>query len=54
MFSEVARRLDISEKELMAFHELPECTTKFRSQERLYNFGIRLYEKLGLEKRIRK
>ena len=54
MFSEVARRLDISEKELMAFHELPECTTKFKSKERLYNFGIRLYEKLGLEKRIRK
>ena len=54
MFSEVARRLEISEDELNAFHELPECTTKFKSQEKLYNFGIRLYEKLGLEKRIRK
>ena len=54
LFSEVARRLEISEEELMKFHEMPECTEKFKSQEKLYNFGIRLYEKLGLEKRIRK
>lgn len=54
LFSEVARRLEISEEELMKFHEMPECTDKFKSQEKLYNFGIRLYEKLGLEKRIRK
>lgn len=54
LFIEVANRLAITEEELKAFHELPECTTKFKSQEKLYNFGIRLYEKLGLEKRIRK
>jgi len=54
LFAEVARRLEISEDELMKFHEMPECTEKFKSQEKLYNFGIRLYEKLGLEKRIRK
>lgn len=54
LFSEVARRLEISEDELMKLHEMPECTEKFKSQEKLYNFGIRLYEKLGLEKRIRK
>ena len=54
LFSEVARRLEISEEELIKFHEMPECTEKFKSQEKLYNFGIRLYEKLGLEKRIRK
>lgn len=54
LFSEVARRLEISEDELMKFHEMPECTEKFKSQEKLYSFGIRLYEKLGLEKRIRK
>lgn len=54
MFSEVAKRLEISEEELMKYHEMPECTEKFKSQEKLYNFGIRLYEKLGLEKRIRK
>ena len=54
LFSEVARRLEISENELSVFHNLPECTTKFKSQEKIYNFGIRVYEKLGLEKRIRK
>lgn len=54
LFSEVAKRLEISEEELMEFHDLPECSEKFKSQEKLYNFGIRLYEKLGLEKRIRK
>ncbi len=54
LFSEVARRLEISEDELMKLHEMPECTEKFKSQEKLYNLGIRLYEKLGLEKRIRK
>lgn len=54
LFSEVAKRLEISEDELNKFHEMPECTEKFKSQEKLYNFGIRLYEKLGLEKRIRK
>lgn len=54
LFSEVAEKLEITEDELMKFHELPMCTEKFRSQEKLYSFGIWLYEKLGLEKRIRK
>lgn len=54
MFSEVARKLEISEDELRKYHEMPECTEKFKSRERIYNIGIRLYEKLGIEKRIRK
>lgn len=54
LFFEVAEKLGITEEELMKYHEMPECTEKFKSQEKLYNFGIRLYEKLGLEKRIRK
>lgn len=54
LFSEVAKRLEISEEELMAYHDMPECTDKFKSQEKFYTLGIRLYEKLGLEKRIRK
>ena len=54
LFREVARKLEISEDELMAFHDMPECKEKFKSQERFYNLGIKLYEKLGLEKRIRK
>lgn len=54
LLKEVAKRLEISEEELMEFHNLPECTENFKSQEKLYNLGIRVYEKLGLEKRIRK
>lgn len=54
LFCEVAKRLEISEDELMRLHKMPECTEKFKSQEKLYNFGIKVYEKLGLEKRIRK
>lgn len=54
LFVEVARRLEISEDELMAFHDMPECAEHFKSQEFIYNLGIRLYELLGLEKRIRR
>lgn len=54
LFREVARKLEISEEELMQYHSMPRCTTKFRNQTWLYNIGIRLYEKLGIEKRIRK
>lgn len=54
LFAEVARRLEISEEELQQYFEMPKCTEKFKSQEKLYNFGIRLYEWLGIEKRIRK
>lgn len=54
LFREVAKRLEISEEELMEFHNMPVCTEKFRNQTWIYNAGIKLYEKLGLEKRIRK
>ena len=54
LFSEVAKRLKISEEELMNLHDMPECNERFRSQEKIYNLGIKLYEKLGIEKRIRK
>ena len=54
LFCEIAKKLRISEEELMKLHDMPECTEKFKSQEKLYNFGIKVYEKLGLEKRIRK
>lgn len=51
---ELLKRLQISREELMRYYHLPTCTEKFRSQEKIYNIGIRLYELLGLEKRIRK
>ena len=54
LLMKMAQKLEISEEELMALHELPKCTEAFKSQERLYTLGIRIYEKLGLEKRIRR
>lgn len=54
LFTEVAKKLQISEEELMRYHDMPECTDKFKSQEKIYNLGIRVFEMLGLEKRIRK
>ncbi len=54
LFKEVAKKLDISEEELLDYYKLPKCSTKFKNQNKLYNFGIKLYEFLGLEKRIRK
>lgn len=54
LFGEVAKKLEISEDELVSFLKMPGCTEKFKSQEKLYNLGIKVYEKLGLEKRIRK
>lgn len=54
LFTQVAQMLEISEEELWDFHRLPESTIKYKTQEKFYNFGIRLYEKLGLEKRVRR
>ncbi len=54
LFCEVAKKLDISLEKLRLLLELPECERKFKSQEQLYNVGIKIYEKLGIEKRIRK
>ena len=52
--NEVLKRLNITEDELMKFFHMPECTERFKSQEKAYNLGIKLYELLGIEKRIRK
>lgn len=54
LFKIVVNKLNISEEELKRYHEMPECGEIFRSQEKIYKLGIRLYECLGLEKRIRK
>ena len=54
LFSEVAKRLEITEEELQKFFELPECTDHFKSNIWMYKIGLRLFEILGIEKRIRK
>ena len=54
LFKMVADKLGIDESELQKYYELPRCTEKFKNQNKLYNFGIRLFEILGIEKRVRK
>ena len=54
LFAEVAKKLEISEEELNSYLVMDECKVKFKSQEKIYKMGIKLYEILGLEKRIRK
>ena len=54
LFEMVANKLEISKEELQSYYDLPECTEKFKNRNKSYEFGIRLFEKLGLEKRIRK
>ena len=54
LFDEVAKRLQISKEELMKYHDMPRCTERFKSNATLHRLGIRLYEFLGIEKRIRK
>lgn len=54
LISDIANKLEISEEELLKLHSMGECKDRFRSQERIYQLGIKLYELAGLEKRIRK
>lgn len=54
LFSNVAEKLSITEQELLNYYNLPRCSEKFKNQNKIYNFGIKLFEFLGIEKRIRK
>jgi len=54
LFAEVARKLNISKEELLGYFEMEECTEKFRNISKIYELGIRVYELIGLEKRIRR
>ena len=54
LFRQVAAKLEVSEEQLMKWHDMPYCTEKFKSQHGLYSFGIKLFTWLGIEKRIRK
>ena len=54
LLSEVAKKLEIDVSELKQYHEMSESKEQFRSNRGLYKLGIKLYESLGIEKRIRK
>lgn len=53
LFAEVAKKLQISEEELMSYHKLPQVYKKYRNNNWAFQIGIKLYTILGLDKRIR-
>ncbi len=53
LFSQVANKLQISEDELMSYHELPKTYLSYRNNQWAFNIGMKLYTLLGLDKRIR-
>ena len=54
LFTQVARKLKISEEELMNYHKLPKKYIKYKNNSWAFKLGIKLYTFLGLDKRIRK
>lgn len=54
MFSEVAKKLQISEEELISYHQLPKTYIKYKNNTWAFRLGIWLYQFLGLDNRIRK
>lgn len=53
LFAQVAKKLKISEEELMSYYKLPKKYIKYRNNNWAFNLGIKLYTILGLDKRIR-
>lgn len=54
MFKEVAKKLEISEEELMTYYKLPKIYQKYKNNAWAFKLGIKLYQFLGLDRRIRK
>ena len=54
LFKSVANKLNITEEELWELHRLPKVYRRYRNNAWAYKIGIKLYNLLGLEKRIRK
>ena len=54
LFKQVADKLEISEEELMSYHDMPKVYRKYRSNAWAFKVGIWLYSLLGLDRRIRR
>ena len=55
MFKEVAKRLEVSEEQLWEWFNLPKVSNiKYKSDAWMFDLGIKLYQFLGLDHRIRK
>lgn len=53
LFSQVAKKLKITEEELMSYYKLPKKYLKYKNNEWAFKLGIKIYTILGLDKRIR-
>lgn len=53
LFSQVAKKLKISEEELMGYYNLPKKYLKYKNNEWAFKLGIKIYTILGLDRRIR-
>ncbi|MBR5438681.1 MAG: N-acetyl sugar amidotransferase [Clostridia bacterium] len=54
LFSMVAEKLQISEEELMQYHDQPKVYKKYKNKSWAFDIGIKIFTLLGLDKRIRK
>lgn len=53
LFTQVAQKLQISEDELMSYHDMPIVFHKYKSNAWIFKLGIKIFTLLGLDKRIR-
>lgn len=54
MLSAVAKKLQISEEELMKYHDMPRCSRTYKNSKWLYQIGEKIFLFLGKDKLIRK
>ena len=53
LFKIIADKLEITEDELMSYHDMPKKYRNYRNNAWAFKIGIKLYTFLGLDKRIR-
>lgn len=54
MFKDIAKKLEISEEELQRYFDKGYDGHQYKNSNLAYKIGIRLYQLLGLDHRIRK
>ena len=54
LFSAVAKKLEISEEELMKYRDMPKCTNQYKNNKWMYSFGEKFMLAIGKDKLIRK
>lgn len=54
MFKDIAKKLQISEQELQHYFEMPFVPRKYKSNRWAFRLGVKLFQVLGLDHRIRK